>query len=718
MPQQTVHVTAAEISRIAGVTRATVSNWRRRYEDFPAPTGGSESSPLYELSAVRTWLRGRGRAQSAGPREELRTVARLRAAEEDLTLAGMAFALAVALGAEEAVRGLAESPDTVLVSRAGAMVGEVSHLLPCAPDASVFTAEDVPLLRALVRCVREEGGTAAVSVLAERNLEETTASGVHGTPRTVADLAAHFLPVGAARVLDPACGGGNLLAAAARRGATTLLGQDAIPVQAQRTAVVLRLADASCRTAVRTGDSLRADAFAATTVDAVLCNPPYGDRDWGQEELAYDSRWAYGVPGRSESELAWVQHCLAHLAPGGRAVLVLPPATASRPSGRRVRAELVRAGALRALLALPTGAAPPLHVGLHLWVLERPETGHRGHDHVLFVDLAGTEAADAREHARAAVRSGSSRAPLDWPKLTAVAERHWVAFQKFQALPGAGREFSGATGMAAALPVLDLLDDLVDLTPARRLSTVKPLADPADLSDRATAGHLRLTQAVRALLDVTEATVWNAAGAKTRTWRTAMVADLVRGGALTLLRTVPDYKGPGDEPPGPPVPLLTAQDIEVGTGPTGNRAAFPTSFAPVIETGDVLVRALAGGTGPMSRVAGEAEAGAALGPQIHLLRPDPARLDSWFLAGFVGSEENIAGASTGSTVLHVAPGRLRVPLLPLDEQRRVGEAFRQVADLRERAGEAARLAEETAALLSSGFTDGALLPGSPAEETA
>ena len=84
MPQQpsaqlpaSAHVTAAEISRIAGVTRATVSNWRRRHDDFPAPSGGTESSPLYDLTAVQAWLRGRGHTSSASPAEELRTALRL-----------------------------------------------------------------------------------------------------------------------------------------------------------------------------------------------------------------------------------------------------------------------------------------------------------------------------------------------------------------------------------------------------------------------------------------------------------------------------------------------------------------------------------------------------------------------------------------------------------------------------------------------------------------
>ena len=76
MSQSSAQVTAAEISRIAGVTRATVSNWRRRHEEFPAPSGGTESSPLSDLAAVQEWLNKRGTAASAPARQDLRTTLR------------------------------------------------------------------------------------------------------------------------------------------------------------------------------------------------------------------------------------------------------------------------------------------------------------------------------------------------------------------------------------------------------------------------------------------------------------------------------------------------------------------------------------------------------------------------------------------------------------------------------------------------------------------
>lgn len=76
MPDTAPLVTAAEISRLAGVTRATVSNWRRRHPNFPSPAGGSEARPVFVLDEVRGWLREHGVASAESPLRHLRTVLR------------------------------------------------------------------------------------------------------------------------------------------------------------------------------------------------------------------------------------------------------------------------------------------------------------------------------------------------------------------------------------------------------------------------------------------------------------------------------------------------------------------------------------------------------------------------------------------------------------------------------------------------------------------
>ncbi|MEV6662023.1 N-6 DNA methylase [Streptomyces nigra] len=711
MPQPSAQVTAAEISRIAGVTRATVSNWRRRHEDFPAPSGGTDSSPLYDLESVRAWLASRGHASAASPSEELRTTLRLRAqsggsTSEDLLL----LVLAAASRSPEELTVAVELPDADLSARAQLDAASVADAVPSG-DTARFGAGDAAVLRALYACVRDEGGQAALAVLAERELEESAASGAYRTPEPLADLIAGLIPGSPARVLDPACGSGALLAAAARRGARELYGQDTLPVQARRSAVSLMLTAPEAEVTVRAADSLRADAFPELLADAVLCNPPYGVRDWGHDELAYDPRWAYGVPPRAESELAWVQHALAHLTPGGFAALLLPPATAGRASGRRVRAELVRSGALRAVIALPAGASVPLHVGLQVWVLQRPEPVGPERKSVLFVDTA-TNGSEAAGHGGAAVtartKGGGRSASVDWEATTARALAAWRAFLENP------DTFEGEPGVAHAADVVDLLDEVVDLTPARLVRASRADVDPAELSAEVDAARRDLVKAAKSLARMAGQEGWTAAGATAHEWRTATASDLARGGALTLLRTLPEgTRGRAESGSGGRAGagvVLTDADIVRGSGPTGDAADLRNDTAPVVAVGDVLVRAVASGDGSMVRVVGEKDAGALLGRQVHLFRPDPARLDPWFLAGFLGAEENIAGASTGSTALMVNPGRLRVPLLPLEEQRRYGEAFRHVHELREEARRATLLAQETARLLAGGLTGGQLLP--------
>ncbi|KUJ38410.1 N-6 DNA methylase [Streptomyces sp. NRRL F-5122] len=704
-------MTAAEISRIAGVTRATVSNWRRRHEDFPAPAGGTETSPLYDLETVRAWLSSRGQTAAAAPAEELRTLLRLRPTGAGSAVPLLPLVLATSRRTPEELTALADLPDADLAARADAAVADLADTVP-QTEAAPFTAADAGIVRALIHCVREESAQAALDVLAERELDDSASTGTYQTPNRLADLMARLLPADTARVLDPACGSGTLLAAAARHGARELYGQDALPVQAQRSAVRLLLATPDAAVSVQAGDSLRHDAFPQPPVDAVLCNPPYGDRDWGHDELAYDPRWAYGVPPRMESELAWTQHALAHLHPGGYAVLLLPPATAARASGRRVRAELVRSGALRAVAALPPGTATPLHIGLQLWILQTPEPNGPDRASVLFVD-AGAERQQERPRNRAESTLGSLGTPrrrdaLDWDELTDTVLDHWTAFRS------SPESFSDEPGVARAVSVLDLLDEVVDLTPARQVRALPADIDPAQVARQTEDHRKQLTEHADLLAEAAQGT-WQPTGDSPRQWRTATLSDLARGGALEILRAATETREKTEgaqwraENAGRPV--LYGTDIADGVPASGTFLdSMPLKASPVIAEGDILVRVFTGDGGSMARLADEQDVGVLLGHDLYLLRPDPTRLDPWFLAGFVGAHDNITGASTGSTTIHLQPGRLRVPLVPLQEQRRYGEAFRRVYELHTAARQATELAHEYADLLTTGLTAGVLLP--------
>ncbi|MEK8143848.1 N-6 DNA methylase [Streptomyces sp. M10(2022)] len=89
-------------------------------------------------------------------------------------------------------------------------------------------------------------------------------------------------------------------------------------------------------------------------------------------------------------DLAWLQHCYAHTAPGGRALVVMPASVAYRKAGRRIRAEIVRRGILTDVVALPPGMVASHAQPVHLWMLHRPDDVSGSVTSVRMVDLTAS----------------------------------------------------------------------------------------------------------------------------------------------------------------------------------------------------------------------------------------------------------------------------------------------------------------------------------------
>jgi hypothetical protein len=732
-------VTAAGIARLAGVGRAAVSNWRRRHADFPKPVGGTETSPSFALAEVEAWLRQQGKLAEVPLRERVwqQLVGHPEGPATALTHAGFVLLLIhdrptvwleAGAGSDERLAALLPTAlEQAITPRFGPVRGERSvhagtgavspstvnrpvtvntseadpdpgvpvaphapHIpaapvippvsaIPAPPAASATPAvrlptgpqllPSVPLLRGVAELAAELGARQAFEFLLGRHLDANPRQ-YTPTPAELARLMADL--AGPARtVLDPACGTGALLRALDTGPGQELHAQDSAPELAALTALRLALhGRATVRAAV--GDTLRADAFPRLRADAVLCHPPFNERNWGHDELAYDPRWEYGFPARAESELAWVQHALARLRDGGTAVLLMPPATASRRSGRRIRADLLRRGALRAVVALPVGAAAPYNIPLHLWVLRRPENAP-GRPEVLLAD--------------AGQFTGEGRGGPDWGAVRDVVLDAWRAHDRDGTL-------QERPGLARSVPVIELLDDDVDLAPARHL----PPPAAADGAEQLEAVRECLDETLRLATGLTPSPAVTGRPAR---WPLTTVGELARGSAL-VMRT----GGNG----GPTrVPVLTDHDVLAGTGPTGT---LPESDeeAVLTEAGDVVVPVLGGGS--VVRVVDGTTAGAVLGRNLVLLHPDPAALDPWFLAGFLrGTANNRQASSYASTATRLDVRRLQLPRLPLDEQRRYGARFRALDEFERALRHAGRLGDQLVRGMYDGLTDGTVPPG-------
>lgn len=668
-----VEVSSADIARIAGVKPTAVSNWRRRHDDFPAPVGGTDRSPRFDLAQVEEWLSTHRRVPTIDPEQRLwQVLDSLRGSASLDELLGPVGALALYL------RDHAEStPTQDPASLMNAALSNFRERLRASGSADLVDhpPSDLPhtllpaLVEATVRAVADSGAAPVLERLTQR-LEQHSPAGSHNVPADLADLMVHLTDTDGA-LTDPACGGGTLLVAAARAGRGPLRGQDREVSRLWLAALRLAFEGAlSDQVDLRLGDALREPALLPGTADAVVTAPPFGERNWGLEELVDDPRWVHGLPPRLESDLAWVQHALSQVRPGGRAVLLMPPAAAQRPSGRRIRRSLLRSGAFRAVISLPAGFAAHYAVPLQLWVLRRADESSVPVP-LLMVD---TEPADPGEVEPA-------------EEVIARIRRVWEAFRS---APG---EFEEIPGTARAVDPGDLLDEEVDLTPRRHLPPPRSGARDLDLFARRRTEVERSLRSLRSLLPEVPETLPENLPTPVIT-----LGELAKAGSVTIRRPRP-RRSDEEDLVRTPARVLTARDVVRGVPASRTEPidADPMRNPPLRE-GDVVVPAVT--ERPMARVITARDAGAHPDNGLFVVSTNPAAVDPWFLAGFVssGTERGhivrVSSSLRGS--LRLDPSRFRLPVLSIQEQRSHGERFRRVERFRAALRELQELGEELA----------------------
>jgi N-6 DNA Methylase len=617
-------ITAAGIARLAGVGRAAVSNWRKRYPEFPKPTGGSPNSPTFDRAEVVTWLNATGKA------DQLATAGRtdggtLRLSAPSVDATGMSI---------------------------DAIFSEAWKLLP---ERSVSDLRPRDLLaRAMVALLPR-------SIAPDRTGHASNVAAGGDEAGLEGSAADRDLPV----VVDPACGAAAALMAVADRfgGRVRLAGQD-IDESAARTAAFNLSGNARCAPyEVHTGDSFtdsQLDAYLGRAA-AVVCEPPFDRPEWPMAELTTDRRWEFGIPAPRDGELAWVQHCYAHLRPHGIAVVAVSQRACVASSGEHIRAALVRAGVLRAVIALPAPMSFVPGNGICLWVLRRP---------------AATPGAPRT--VQPAVRSRPARGLLSDDDSAAVwmidlsglgdpadvPQEHaaWLALVSPAAHRSTGR--GGDLTIVRAVERLELLDEGTRLLPSRYLT---PRAE-------ASADNLKLVTGRLAGIHTAVGHGLPRFGAPKTPVRLAYVtlAELERVGALTV-RARDDTPRMGDV-------LLRTQ------------GRMPVVAATITDKD---------GSERFGEVTGIAQ----------VIEIDSSRLNPHFVALFLRSDVGaLPVANTLGAINRDDLRRCRIPRMPLAEQRRYGDAFRLLTELEQALATLSDLSAKVIEQTIYALTTGAVAP--------
>lgn len=249
------------------------------------------------------------------------------------------------------------------------------------------------------------------------------------TPPSVARLMAELLdPRENMRIYDPFCGVGGFLVECMRRVASSF----GVSIPRAAASLVLHGQEknaelwALCRmnlllhgivdARIEHGNALWSPLVTEQghmlQYDRVVADPPWSLRDWGAEWASKDAFGRFDpIPPRHGADYAFVQHCLAALAEGGMAALLLPRGVLFRGGvEEHIRRKLLEEDRFEAIIGLPVNLLYYTSIAPVVLILRKGKPTNR-RNRVLFIDASeaggrkGRRRALAREDIGAIVKA-------------------------------------------------------------------------------------------------------------------------------------------------------------------------------------------------------------------------------------------------------------------------------------------------------------------------
>lgn len=153
----------------------------------------------------------------------------------------------------------------------------------------------------------------------------------------------------------------------------SVYGQDSNPTTWKMAQMNLAIRGIEADLGPYNADTFFNDCHPTLKADFVMANPPFNLSDWGADKLAGDVRWKYGTPPNGNANFAWIQHIIHHLAPTGRAGVVLANGSLSSQSGGEgeIRRKLVEADLVDCIVAMPPQLFYTTQIPVSIWFFNK-----------------------------------------------------------------------------------------------------------------------------------------------------------------------------------------------------------------------------------------------------------------------------------------------------------------------------------------------------------
>ena len=243
--------------------------------------------------------------------------------------------------------------------------------------------------------------------LKEFAVNATKEEGEFYTPHDVVQLIATMIEPFDGTLYDPCCGSGGMFIQStdlikAKQGdisRVNIYGQEKEPATYRLAKMNLALRGLSHNMGAEADSTFTNDLHKGIVFDYIMANPPFNLKDWYNDNLKNDPRWAdFKTPPESNANYAWILHMLSHLkASHGVAGFLLANGALGDDDGTAplIRQKLIELDRVEAIIVLPRELFITTDISVTMWILNMNKKGGTYHcrklrnreKEILFMDL-------------------------------------------------------------------------------------------------------------------------------------------------------------------------------------------------------------------------------------------------------------------------------------------------------------------------------------------